>query len=121
MSAFASLTDKSILPIWEGIRARTVEGRELTFAVVELEANALVAAHQHVNEQVGLVLEGYITFVIGDERRELKPGDTYLIPANVRHEATAGPAGAVVVDVFAPVRDDWRALEPQPARLPLWP
>lgn len=121
MSAFEALAHKSILPIWEGIRARAVEGRELTVAVVELDANAVAARHAHPNEQAGLVLEGHITFVIGDERRELKPGDTYLIPANTPHEATAGPAGAVVIDVFAPARDDWRALEPQPPRLPLWP
>ena len=121
MSAFASLNDTSILPIWSGIKARCVEGREMTFAVVELDADAVAARHEHVNEQIGLVLEGEITFVVGDETKALRAGDTYLIPANTPHEATAGPAGAVVIDVFAPPRRDWTALEPQPPRLPLWP
>ena len=104
MSAYQSLADLAPLPIWEGIVARVVEGREMTLAVVELEPGAVVAEHQHVNEQLGLVLRGTMHFVIGGERREIRDGDSYEIPSNVPHEATAGPQGAVVIDVFAPVR-----------------
>jgi quercetin dioxygenase-like cupin family protein len=121
VSRFESVTTKSPLPIWSGIKARCVRGREMTFAVVELDAEAVVGPHEHANEQIGLVLDGEITFTIGGEKKELKIGDTYLIPANTPHEAVAGPAGAVVVDVFAPARDDWQGLEPQAPRLPLWP
>jgi quercetin dioxygenase-like cupin family protein len=32
------------------------------------------------------------------------------IPAGVVHGAYAGPEGAVVLDVFAPIREDFRAL-----------
>ena len=40
---------------------------------------------------------------------------------NVPHEATAGPEGAVVIDVFAPVREDWVALDEAEPREPRWP
>ncbi len=53
MSAFKSLADIKPLPIWEGILARVCEGREMTFAVAELDAGAVAARHQHPNEQVG--------------------------------------------------------------------
>lgn len=121
MSAFRALDDIAPLPIWNGILARVVEGREMTFAIVELDPHAVAALHQHTNEQLGLVLRGTMTFKIGGETRVLKAGDTYEIPANVPHEATAGAEGAVVIDVFAPIRADWHrftAKEPQPA---LWP
>ena len=121
MSAFRALNDIAPLPIWNGILARIVEGEEMTFAVVELDPHAVAALHQHSNEQLGLVLRGTITFKIGDETRSLKAGDTYEIPANVPHEATAGAEGAVVIDVFAPIRADWHrftAKAPQPS---LWP
>ena len=121
MSAFRALDDIAPLPIWTGILARVVEGREMTFAVVELEPHAVAALHQHSNEQIGLVLRGTMTFKIGSETRVLKAGDTYEIPGNVPHEATAGPDGAVVIDVFAPIRADWhrfRAGAPQPSRWP---
>ncbi len=109
------------LPIWEGVVARAVEGRELTFAVVELDPGAVVAEHRHANEQLGMVLRGTMTFTIAGEERDIGPGMTYTIPADVPHTATAGPDGTVVIDVFAPPRSDWRAfetLEPRPLRWP---
>jgi hypothetical protein len=93
MSAFVALADIKPLPIWHGILARVAEGRELTFAVVELEPGAAAARHQHPNEQLGLVLTGTMRFVIGDDTRELVAGDVYLIPGNTPHEATAGAGG----------------------------
>jgi hypothetical protein len=45
----------------------------------------------------------------------------YVIPANVPHDAIAGPEGAVVVDVFAPVRDDWHKFTPGAMQTPNWP
>lgn len=121
MSAFKSLSDIRPLPIWGGILARVCEGRQMTFAVAELDAGAVAARHQHSNEQVGLVLQGTCDFEVGGERRQLSVGDTYVIPPNVPHEAVAGPLGCVLIDVFAPIRDDWRRHEPQLLETPKWP
>lgn len=121
MSVYRALGDLQPLPIWNGILARIVQGREITLAIVELDAHAVVASHQHVNEQLGIVLQGAISFVIGGEARALRAGDTYEILSNVPHEATAGPEGAVVIDVFAPVREDWAWIAPQAIRTPRWP
>jgi quercetin dioxygenase-like cupin family protein len=121
MSAFASLEDLAPLPIWRGILARVAEGRAITFAVVELDAHAVAARHHHPNEQLGLVLKGTMRFVIGDETRELVAGDVYVIPSDVPHEATAGAEGAVVIDVFSPIRADWHRFTPEPKRTPIWP
>jgi quercetin dioxygenase-like cupin family protein len=121
VGAFDDLARIAPLPIWNGIVARLVDGERLTLAVVELDPGAVVAEHQHENEQLGLVLQGSMSFRIADERRELGPGDTWTIPSNTPHEALAGSEGAVVIDVFAPPRDDWAALEPQPERPPRWP
>jgi quercetin dioxygenase-like cupin family protein len=79
-------------------------------SVVELDAGSVVAEHSHENEQLGIVLRGTMDFRVGDERRELGPGGTWRIAAYTPHEATAGPEGAVVIDVFAPPRDDFREL-----------
>jgi quercetin dioxygenase-like cupin family protein len=121
VSAFDDLARLGPLPIWDGIVARAVEGERLTLAVVELDPGAVAREHRHANEQLGIVLSGAMTFRIGDETRELGPGDMYTIPSNVPHEATAGPDGAVVIDVFAPPRQDWDALEPGEPRAPRWP
>jgi quercetin dioxygenase-like cupin family protein len=121
MSAFASVETLTPQDIWTGVSVRAVHGERITLGVVELDANAVVPEHSHENEQLGIVLQGSMTFRVGDESRELSPGGTWNIPANVPHEVTAGPDGAVVLDVFAPRRDDWSRFEPQPPREPRWP
>jgi quercetin dioxygenase-like cupin family protein len=121
VSAFEKLERIAPVPVWQSIAARMVNGERLTLAVVELDPGAVVAEHAHENEQLGLLLHGSMSFRIGDERRELGPGDTWAIPSNTPHEAVAGPEGAVVIDVFAPPRDDWAALEPLSERRPRWP
>jgi quercetin dioxygenase-like cupin family protein len=120
-SAFDGLERIRPLSIWRGIAARTVDGERITLAVVELDPGAVVAEHAHENEQLGIVLQGSMSFRVGEETRELGPGGTWTIPSNTPHEATAGPDGAVVIDVFAPPRNDWAALEPLEQRPLRWP
>jgi quercetin dioxygenase-like cupin family protein len=121
----SNLRDLGDLPatqVWEGIRARVVEGDQLTFAVVELEPNAHVPEHTHPAEQNGMVITGEMRFRIGDEERLLGPGGTWRILGGVPHEAHAGPDGAVVIDTFAPVRRDWHELpRADDGRAPRWP
>ncbi len=107
--------------VWDGVVARVVNGDRLTLAAVDLEPNAAVAEHHHENEQLGLVLQGSLTFTIGGEKRELHAGDAYRIPSHVPHDAVAGPEGCSVVDVFAPVRADWERLERPDPFPPDWP
>ena len=121
MSRFESVNEKPCVPVEQGIKARCVQGEHLTMAVVELDAEAVIDEHAHAYEQVGLVLDGYVTLQIGAETKELQIGDTYLVPPNTPHKATAGPTGAVIVDAYSPARDDWKQLEPLPPRFPLWP
>ena len=122
MEPFADLADLPLRQIWQSAAVRTIDGDRLTLGVVELDANALVPEHRHDHEQLGMVIEGSLEFRVGDERRELGPGGTWRIPSNVPHEVKVGPDGAVVLDVFAPVRQDWGGIEPdESARPPRWP
>ena len=120
----ARLEDISALEpfrIWEGVVARSIDGERVGLAIVELDPNTVVPEHQHANEQLGMVVRGTVSFRVGDETRALEPGGTWRIPPNVPHDVHVGPDGAVVIDVFAPVREDWQALERLEARTPVWP
>jgi quercetin dioxygenase-like cupin family protein len=121
MSVFAKLSDLGPLPIWNGVLSRAVQGAHITMAIVELEPNSVVPEHQHHNEQLGVVLKGTAIFTIGGERRELVSGDTYNIPGGVPHAVVTGPEGAVVIDVFSPVRADWSRFSPIAPQRPHWP
>jgi len=108
--------------VWgDVVRARRIQGERITMAVVELAPNAIVPEHRHDNEQIGLVIEGRVTFTIDDETRELGPGGTWRILSNRPHTVQAGPNGATVIDVFSPIRGDWDRFEPLPPRPPVWP
>jgi quercetin dioxygenase-like cupin family protein len=111
MSAFDDLRDIVPLQIWNGVIGRAVEGKEATLAAIELDPDTKVPEHQHVNEQTGILLRGTLRFRIGDETKDLVPGSTWVIPASVPHAVDAGPDGAFLVELFAPPRADWAALE----------
>jgi quercetin dioxygenase-like cupin family protein len=121
LAGFDDLKALEVIQIWDTVAARAVHGERQSLAVVELDPNALVPEHRHENEQLGIVISGSLQFRIENETRQLGPGETWTIPANVPHEVTAGPRGAVVIDVFAPVRADWEALEHSRPREPRWP
>lgn len=121
MSAFAEIGSLGPQQIWEGVTGRTVHGERVTLSLLELDPNALVPEHAHENEQVGILLQGSMRFTVGGETRDLVPGSTWRILANVPHSVAVGPEGAVLVEVWSPVRDDWHALEAQEPRPGRWP
>jgi len=118
---FQPLADLRPYAIWDGVTARVVNGDRMTLAAVDLAPNVKVPEHHHENEQLGFVIRGTLVFTIDGDSRELRAGDTYVIPSHVPHDVVAGPEGATVVDVFAPIRAEWEKL-PRPEPFPPeWP
>jgi quercetin dioxygenase-like cupin family protein len=107
MSAFHELREVTPIKIWDGVVARTLNGSEATLATIELDPNAVVPEHAHVNEQTGILLAGSLTFTIAGESRELRPGAAWVIPAHAPHSVAVGPDGAKIVELFSPARADW--------------
>jgi quercetin dioxygenase-like cupin family protein len=123
MSNFQDLADRPLIEIWgDDVRARRIQGERITLAIVELAPNAVVKEHRHAAEQLGMVITGLMHFTVDGETRDLGPGGTWRILGDRPHDVVAGPEGAVVIDVFSPVRSDWDEkdiVEPSPA--PRWP
>jgi len=115
MSHFSDVGELEVLQIWEGVRARAVSGAEATLAHIELAPDAAVPEHRHANEQTGMLVRGSLTFTIGGETKTLGPGALWVIPADVPHSVVAGPDGAALLELFAPPRADWEALDRLPA------
>jgi quercetin dioxygenase-like cupin family protein len=115
MSAFSHLPDVEPLQIWEGVVGRVVQGERVTMALIELAAGCVIPEHRHHNEQLGVCITGSLRFRIGDETRDIGPGDGWRIRGDVPHQVETGVDGAVVLESFAPVRSDWDGLERLPA------
>jgi len=122
MSNLVDLETVQPFDVWgPAVRARKIEGERITLAVIELAPGAIVPEHRHESEQLGMVIEGAVTFTIDGETRDLGPGGTWRILSNRPHEVQAGPDGAVVLDVFNPTRADWVRYELLAPRPPVWP
>ena len=93
--------------IFPGVHIHTAHTDRLMLSVVDLEPHAVVEEHSHPHDQMGLLLEGELEFIIGGQRRVLKPGQMWRIPGGVKHKAIAGPEGAQAMDVFHPVREEY--------------
>ena len=92
----------------EGIAARVFAGDQAMLSLVTLEAHAEGKIHQHPEEQWGVMLEGSGVRIQGDREVAVKAGDFWRTPGGVPHGIKAGPAGAKVLDVFAPPRPEYR-------------
>lgn len=111
MGAFEGTDRLEHIRIWDGVTVQAVEGERTTLAVVDLDPGANVPEHRHDNEQLGVLIRGAMHFRVGDETRDLGPGDTWRVLSQVPHEVTAGPEGALAIECFTPVRGDWAALD----------
>ena len=64
------------------------------------------ARHSHPHEQMVYVIRGRIRFVCGDRTFEAGPGDSFIVPGGVEHEAAAMDSSEVL-DFFVPCREDY--------------
>ena len=108
MQYFCDLENREAKEVIPGVRIRTFWGSEMLLAIVDLDANTVLPAHSHPQEQAGTVVSGILGLTIGGETRWLKPGDTYIIPSGVEHGGRTGDTPARVLDVFSPVREDYQ-------------
>jgi quercetin dioxygenase-like cupin family protein len=94
-----------------GVTLRVIgDGEQAMLIEVEIEAGSVVSMHTHPHQQTGRLLAGRMRFEIAGETYGLEPGDCWSIPGGVPHEAT-GIEKCLVVEVFAPPREDFRAGE----------
>ena len=108
MSQVANLYGGDGFDLAPGVRGRPLFGDGAMLNLIDLEPGADVGLHSHPHEQLGLVIEGELTLVIDGVRHVLRPGDGYTISGGVAHSAHAENGDCRVLDVFQPVREDYR-------------
>jgi quercetin dioxygenase-like cupin family protein len=107
--------EETMIALWQnatpvemapGITRRTLGvGEKVLMVEFRLLAGAVVKIHSHPYEQVGYVVSGQMAFNIDGEVLGL--GDSYVASAGAPHGARC-LADAVLAEVFAPPRDDYR-------------
>ena len=104
---FVRLDDVRPFELAPGVTGRPLFGEGAMLNLIRFEPGATVPLHSHPHEQLGVVLEGMQALVVDGVGHELGPFEAYVLPGGVEHSAYCGPDGALVLDVFQPVREDY--------------
>ncbi|HEY3272805.1 MAG TPA: cupin domain-containing protein [Methanocella sp.] len=103
---FFDLRNTPYSPKREGVQVKLMKGKCCEMMFKKLEAG-FTSDHSHPEEQMGYLFSGRIRLTIGDESKTCGPGESYYIPAGVRHVFEVSPNGeAEIVDVFSPPEDE---------------
>ena len=105
---FVDKTQCSHHNIFPGVDIYTTAGDQVMLSLVEFEPHAVVEEHSHPHEQMGYMLQGEATFTVGGETRLVRAGEMWRIPGGVKHKVVAGSEPVRALDVFYPVREDYR-------------
>ena len=105
---------------WEGLPRETVRrgveragfrGEQVLLVMNWLEPGMEVNPHSHPFEQIVYIVKGQIRFTIEDDVIEAGPGSVIHIPANAVHcGEPIGDETVLNLDVFSPIRQDYRHL-----------
>lgn len=92
----------------DGVLGRAIFGRDAMLVRVDFEPGAVAPPHVHEQEQFGYVITGELSLVLAGQTHTVGPGQGYYVPPGVTHSAVAGPDGSTGVEVFSPIRADYR-------------
>ena len=107
--AFINYNTKNKVTIFQGVQSAMEHSAQISYGCVSLQEGVTVAVHSHPHEQWTYILEGEMEFTLNGEMQLLLPGMGAFIASNVLHGAYAVTA-CKVIDVFTPVREDYREL-----------
>jgi quercetin dioxygenase-like cupin family protein len=95
-----------------GVTARVFPGVNAMLSVVTLEPRSVSPVHAHPQEQWGVCLEGEWIRIQDGVEHHVQAGDFWQTPPNVPHGGRTLDKRCVVLDIFAPPREEYR----QPGR-----
>src|SRR5580704_13867724 len=68
--------------------------------------DTVIPLHNHVQEQVTMVVSGSFRFEMQGESATLRSGEILRIPSNIPHQAQA-LEDSITIELFVPAREDW--------------
>ena len=91
----------------EGIERVIYTAENIQAILYHFAPHKVFPVHTHdCHEQLGFLVSGKMGFMVGGEERILLPGDFYRAPIGVEHNAWTLEEPSVLLDLFAPPRED---------------
>ena len=91
-----------------GVTTRIFSGDQAMLSVVRIDPNTQGTLHSHPEEQWGYMIEGSATRIQDGEHIKVEKGSFWRTPGNVEHSVIAGSEGCIILDVFAPPREEYK-------------
>jgi mannose-6-phosphate isomerase-like protein (cupin superfamily) len=90
--------------------ARTADTPRFTFGIIEIAAGRVLEAHVHDGEDDAFyIIEGEMTFVVGEDEIPAPPGTFVLVPPDVEHGfRNEGDVPVRMFNIHAPAGFDRR-------------
>ncbi|MFK7891636.1 MAG: cupin domain-containing protein [Granulosicoccus sp.] len=82
------------------------ESPDLMVVSFQFERGAQGKLHNHPHVQSTYVRSGRFTFSLGEAKKEVGPGDSFIIESDLVHGCECIEAGELI-DTFTPRRDDF--------------
>ena len=61
-----------------------------------------------IRDRWSLLIEGSALRIQNEEKIPVTKGDFWCTPGGIRHGIVGGPDGAIIFDIFAPQRDEYK-------------
>jgi quercetin dioxygenase-like cupin family protein len=106
VTAFGSFDEIAADIPYDGIDRRVLTTSKATVQEYRFDPGASFPIHNHPQEQITVVIDGQVSFSVDGESRELTVGEWSVVPGDVPHGVTAGPAGARFIAILVPPRKD---------------
>jgi len=88
-------------------KIKAITGEKLQLIHAEFEPTGEYEMHSHPHEQFGIMVQGRMRLVVGDQEKLVGPGDIWHAPPNVVHGGKlVGDEPVVFIDVFHPIREE---------------
>ena len=101
--SFRSWNGREPFEFHDGVSLHAIGGEQVLLCRVRYEPGKQVTRHAHEQtEQLMAIIEGSVTMTIGDETRELGPGDVVCVNRGVEHELHS-EGGVTFFEALAPV------------------
>ncbi|MEM7226930.1 MAG: cupin domain-containing protein [Pseudomonadota bacterium] len=87
--------------VWWNSELASGTHQELNWA--KFEPGSTYPLHSHPYEQTSVVIQGRMRLTVGDEVREVGPGDMWFVPSRVPHGGEIlGDEPVIFIDVYSP-------------------
>jgi quercetin dioxygenase-like cupin family protein len=100
-------TDLPMTELVPGSNSRLIAGEQSMISFLTMDKHSYFAPHQHKQEQIMIVLDGYCDEIIEGKLYRVQKGDVIVLPSNIVHGAYIYDEDVHVIDVFGEVRADY--------------